>query len=337
MKRYEHVCVHSSLQGKTKTMHEMWRWIVLLSLLLVKEFASGIMLTEVRVPKHTIKGHSVRLECHYDMEGEALYSVKWYKDGREFYRYVPRDDPPGTVFPQPGIAVDLLNSTSEQVVLDPIDLSSSGKYRCEVSAEAPSFQTVSDHGEMLVVVLPEEDPHITGGKPRYQIGDIVRVNCTSGRSKPVVHLTWYINGEAADSALVRRFEPIVSGPDKLETSVLGLEFRVKAKHFKRGDMKLKCLATISTVYWKSNEESVEGEKIQKAPMLESRRAVSTDTRADRVQAASNDALANKYSSGLNFALRVLGLLLVVSGVGGGGGLGSVCGTVATGPWLHGGS
>lgn len=71
------------------------------------EFASGIMLTEVRVPKHTIKGHSVRLECHYDMEGEALYSVKWYKDGREFYRYVPRDDPPGTVFPQPGIIVDV--------------------------------------------------------------------------------------------------------------------------------------------------------------------------------------------------------------------------------------
>ena len=45
----------------------------------------------------------------------------------------------------------LENSTSEQVILDPLDLSSSGKYRCEVSAEAPSFQTVSDHGEMMVV------------------------------------------------------------------------------------------------------------------------------------------------------------------------------------------
>uniref|UniRef100_A0A182F4L1 Uncharacterized protein n=1 Tax=Anopheles albimanus TaxID=7167 RepID=A0A182F4L1_ANOAL len=313
MKRYEHVCVHSTLQdGKTKSMYEMWCWIVLLQLCLALEFASGIMLTEVRVPKHTIKGHAVRLECHYDMEGEALYSVKWYKDGREFYRYVPRDDPPGTVFALAGITLDLQNSTSEQVVLDPIDLSSSGKYRCEVSAEAPSFQTVSDHGEMLVVVLPEEDPYITGGKPRYQIGDTVRVNCTSGRSKPAVHLTWYINGEAADNGLVKRYEPIVSGPDRLETSVLGLEFRVKAKHFKRGDMKLKCLATISTVYWKSNEESVEGEKVQKAPMLESRRAVSSDTRADRVQAASNGASGNKYSSGLNFTLRALGLLAAAS-------------------------
>ena len=61
----------------------------------------------MRVPKHTIRGHAVKLECHYDMEGEALYSVKWYKDGREFYRFVPRDDPPGSVFPQPGIAVDV--------------------------------------------------------------------------------------------------------------------------------------------------------------------------------------------------------------------------------------
>ncbi|XP_053692506.1 uncharacterized protein LOC128740954 [Sabethes cyaneus] len=251
--------------------------------LIVRETAFGIKLTEVRVPKHTIKDHPVRLECHYEMEGEALYAVKWYKDGNEFYRYVPRDNPPAQVFPLSGINVDVQNSTNDQVVLDPIELSSSGKYRCEVSAEAPSFQTVSDHGDMTVVVLPDEDPHITGGKPRYQIGDYVRVNCTSGRSKPAVHLTWYINSEPVDPALIRQYEPVVSGPDRLETSILGLEFRVKPKHFKRGDMKLKCLATISTVYWKSNEESVEGDKPQKAPMLESRKAVSSNTRADRVQ------------------------------------------------------
>lgn len=57
----------------------------------------------------------------------------------------------------------------------------------------------------------------------------------------------------------------------LETAVLGLEFRVANKHFKRGDMKLKCLATIATVYLQSKEESVEGdERILKAPVMESR-------------------------------------------------------------------
>lgn len=37
------------------------------------------------------------------------------------------------------------------MVLDNVSLASTGRYRCEVSAEAPSFQTVSDHGDMIVV------------------------------------------------------------------------------------------------------------------------------------------------------------------------------------------
>lgn len=121
------------------------------------------------------------------MNGEALYSVKWYKDGYEFFRYVPRDHPPAQVFEQNGVNVDvsstsfvcievkvfngpfngnwlffrpfrssllskqLHNSSETQVLLDNVGLASTGRYRCEVSAEAPSFQTVSDHGDMIVV------------------------------------------------------------------------------------------------------------------------------------------------------------------------------------------
>lgn len=62
---------------------------------------------EVRVPNYTVKDNTVKLECHYDMEDEKLYSVKWYKDGHEFYRYLPRDHPPATLFPQNGITVDV--------------------------------------------------------------------------------------------------------------------------------------------------------------------------------------------------------------------------------------
>uniref|UniRef100_A0A182MUU4 Ig-like domain-containing protein n=1 Tax=Anopheles culicifacies TaxID=139723 RepID=A0A182MUU4_9DIPT len=229
-------------------------------------------------------GDSIKLECLYDMEGEALYSVKWYKDGSEFYRYVPRDDPPQQTFPLVGITVNVHNSTNSHVTLESINLFSSGKYRCEASAEAPSFQTVADNSEMMVVVLPDSDPAITGANPRYQIGDHVRVNCTSGRSKPAVHLAWYINSELADPAFVRQYPTIVSfAPDHLETSVLGLEFRLKPKHFRRGDLKLKCLGTISNVYWKSNEESMEADKPLKSHILESRKTeLSATTRADRV-------------------------------------------------------
>lgn len=54
------------------------------------DFTESLRLTEVRIPNHVIRNNTVKLECHFDMNGEQLYSVKWYKDGYEFYRYVPR-------------------------------------------------------------------------------------------------------------------------------------------------------------------------------------------------------------------------------------------------------
>jgi len=47
--------------------------------------------------------------------------------------------------------VKLFNSTDVQVVLQSVNLASSGRYRCEISGEAPMFQTVSDTGDMVVV------------------------------------------------------------------------------------------------------------------------------------------------------------------------------------------
>lgn len=89
----------------------------------------------------------------------------------------------------------------------------------------------------------------------------------------------------ADNLLDCNLNENVSGREGLETSILGLEFIARHKHFKRGNMKLKCLATIATVYLVSNEESVEGERPQKASVLESRgtAAPASGSRADRVQ------------------------------------------------------
>ncbi|XP_035776177.1 uncharacterized protein LOC118458110 [Anopheles albimanus] len=309
--------VVGAVTGRRK--HEMWIPLLLLPWWLLSFVADppavrAIKLTGLRVPKYAILGQSVQLECPYEMEGDELYSVRWYKDGNEFYRFVPRDKPEMQVFPQRGVSVNVHNSSNNHVTLETVKLSSSGKYLCEVSAEAPDFQTVSQHGEMQVVVLPDEDPIITGGKARYQINDYVRVNCTSGRARPAAQLAWYINSELVDPTLVRRYPTIVSFPDQLETSILGLEFRVKQKHFRRGDMKLKCLATIHNVYWKSNEESVESDKPQKAPILESRKSglSSTVTRADRVHAGNNATARNRRDCILVLLCAFISLTLVTS-------------------------
>jgi len=92
---------------------------------------------------------------------------------------------------------------------------------------------------MQRLVLPEADPKITGGRARYQIGDRVNVNCTSGRSKPAVKLSWFINGDHAGPEYVKQYRMVKTGREGLEQTILGLKFRVKQEHFKKGDMKLK--------------------------------------------------------------------------------------------------
>ncbi|XP_033164897.1 uncharacterized protein LOC117144032 isoform X2 [Drosophila mauritiana] len=286
----------------------------------LKDFrVAGLRLTEVRIPMYVIKGTAAQLECLYDLDGEALYSVKWYKDGNEFYRYVPRDMPPAQTFLLPGVNVDLHNSSDAIVTLRNVNLQSAGRFRCEVSGEAPSFQTVTEHGDMIVAYLPDEgSPKISGGRPRYQIGDYVRVNCTAGRSKPAVKLSWQVNGEPVEQQKLRKYDTIVSGRDGLETSVLGLQFRVEQKHFRKGNMKLKCIAELSTVYWRCNEESVEGDRPQKAPVLESRETVyASNSRADPVQASSTGSAPSTPSTPLVLlpvALAVMVMATLAQGI-----------------------
>ncbi|XP_047345787.1 uncharacterized protein LOC124947540 isoform X1 [Vespa velutina] len=252
---------------------------------------TALRMTTLQIPQHVVFNETIRMQCNFSLDNELLYSVKWYKDGHEFYRYVPKDEPTVQIFPVAGVNVNTHHSTERSVVLNNVDLSSSGRYRCEVSAEAPAFQTVSDHADMTVVVLPNEGPLISGGRSRYQVGDVVRLNCTSAPSKPAALLTWFINGESADAQYLKG--PHITAVDArgLETAVLGLEFRVASKHFKRGDMKLKCLATIAAVYLQSNEESVEGdERILKAPVMESRETrAQSHIRNDLINGCSAEA------------------------------------------------
>ncbi|GIY67209.1 uncharacterized protein CDAR_118911 [Caerostris darwini] len=217
------------------------------------------------VPSAVNLGESVELSCIYELENDRLYSIKWYKNDVEFYRFVPNDWPPGQFLPLPGIRVDLSKSGQRSVYLRSVDLNSTGTYRCEVSAEAPSFQSVEAERDMKVMVLPTEGPKITGGQSQYNSGDTVAINCTSAKSKPAATLRWFIN----DNALGPEFETEYSTTlheDGLETSSLSLKFVAKDKHFVSGTMRLRCTASISRIYTMSNEEMFRGGRQQSSPL-----------------------------------------------------------------------
>ncbi|XP_022815039.1 uncharacterized protein LOC111348605 [Spodoptera litura] len=263
--------------------------LLLLAMFLTREYGvTSLELLELRVPAHVALGTRAALACRWALgPADVLYSVKWYKDGKEFFRHVPRDHEPRRKFPLPGVDVEKSSPNGANITLYPAVLETGGRYRCEVSGERPLFPTVSDHGDMVIVALPDHGPTITGSRLRYQIGDRVQVNCTSGRSRPATRLAWYINGEPAPSiALVPPTHE--KHEDGLETTSLALDFKVKPKHFRKGDLKLKCLATIATVYWRSNEESVQGERLKGYSRS---RELTESSRADRVQAAGKPGSA----------------------------------------------
>ena len=85
------------------------------------------------------------------MEGDKLYSIKWYRNGHEFYRYIPSDNPSTTIFNGNGINVDKSQSSEEEILLRSVDLDTTGMYRCEISGEAPLFQTASREAVLAVV------------------------------------------------------------------------------------------------------------------------------------------------------------------------------------------
>ena len=73
--------------------------------------------------------------------------------------------------------------------------------------------------------LPDKGPDISGGVPRYNIGDRVNVTCLSRNSMPAAQLAWYVNGEKADAVHLRTY-PDETTMDGLKTSRLGLTFKV---------------------------------------------------------------------------------------------------------------
>lgn len=59
------------------------------------------------VPAAILRGGTATLFCHFDLEGDTLYSVKWYKGRREFYRFTPKEDPAKKIFPIVGLEVEV--------------------------------------------------------------------------------------------------------------------------------------------------------------------------------------------------------------------------------------
>lgn len=209
----------------------------------------GIKITRFEVPSLVVPGDSAVLTCFYDLGREKLYSVKWFKDQIEFFRFFPSLSPQYMAFPAPGLDTDLTKSSPTSVYLRNLTLKSEGQYTCQVSADEPYFGCVQVHRDVVVYIPPESSPRIYGEISDF--GDNLTLHCSSAKSKPAANLSWYVNDVLMDSGVVRA--EVVRHPDRLESSSSSIN--VPWHHLPAGNVfRLSCAASIADLVTAVSDE-----------------------------------------------------------------------------------
>ncbi|XP_048505415.1 uncharacterized protein LOC105683032 isoform X2 [Athalia rosae] len=83
------------------------RRVLFLILVLITGGATGLRDVRITVPAMVRSRDSALLSCDYDLEGADLYSIKWYHEEEEFYRFVPKEAPPQAIFAVRDIQIDV--------------------------------------------------------------------------------------------------------------------------------------------------------------------------------------------------------------------------------------
>ena len=81
---------------------------LILPLLTATVVVNGLKLDRVVTPKKVHIGDVAVLKCPFELGKDRLYSVKWYKDGEEFFRYIPKYNPPMSEKAVNGVKVQVM-------------------------------------------------------------------------------------------------------------------------------------------------------------------------------------------------------------------------------------
>ncbi|XP_023216291.1 uncharacterized protein LOC111618898 [Centruroides sculpturatus] len=263
----------------------MWAYFVACAIFI--QCASCLRLVRLDVPHAILNGDSIWLNCSFDLEADELYSVKWYKNNVEFYRYLPSDQPPAQKYDLLGVYLDVRASCLRLVRLDVPHAILNGDsiwLNCSFDLEAdelysvkwyknnvefyrylPSDQPPAQKYDLLGVYLDvhnyllfkapgygRKGPTINGVKGRYHIGDVIELNCTS-IMHPKPQLQWIINNKVASPEHV-----IIYKVEESNKSLLGLRFQIFQHHFVEDQLRINCTAKLSVVKTSKTEQNISG-------------------------------------------------------------------------------
>jgi len=243
------------------------RWLLpLLPLLTLLTSTGSLTLTNLEFPSHVMLGQSTSLKCSFTREpSQKLDSIKWYKDGREFYRLHPHNQK-RQEFPTTGVTIDanltsfhlLPQSGHHTVALLHTRLETTGSYRCQITEAQAPFHTEEQDKNLTVIIQPEKgSPRIHVSKSVVYLGQEAEVECWSDRSKPAAQLQFFLNGDRVPSDKVQDLKVSFESDGQLETSYRKMRFTVRESHFSADSLVVKCNANIGEAYWQTSQVEIQ--------------------------------------------------------------------------------
>jgi len=216
-------------------------------------------------------GQPTNLKCSFTKEpSQKIDSIKWYKDGHEFYRLHPNipinSENHRKQFQTAGVKIDynstlyssLPQSGQHTVSLVDTKISTSGVYRCQITEAQAPFHTEQQDKNLTIIIQPE------GGSPRLKVsksvmstGEQALVECWSDRSKPAADLQFFINGNRVPGEKVDDLEIFSESNGQLETSYRRMRLTVRDNHLSANSLVVKCNANIGEAYWQTTDAVIQ--------------------------------------------------------------------------------
>lgn len=175
----------------------------------LKGESSVFLQVGVEVPAYAVTGGQATLGCSFHLTGIPIYSLKWYHNGTEFYRFVPSERTQAIRIKSPddfSVTEAFRGDQRVTLFLSRLTPSASGQYRCEVMAEHPSFLMEAVMGEMTVLREPLSPPVIAGARQSYHSSEEIEIKCYPRHASPTGYtpvLHWLLDGRQVAPELVR--------------------------------------------------------------------------------------------------------------------------------------
>ncbi|XP_048521885.1 uncharacterized protein LOC109533651 isoform X3 [Dendroctonus ponderosae] len=164
----------------------------------------------------------------------------------------------------------LSRSSLNEIVLLDVEQEATGRYKCEVSTDAPNFYTTASSAFLYVVDVPEEDPIMDINKDQSGHTNVIRANCTTPPSYPAMNVTWYINGIKVKETGRKSvsLDPLYAYSKNRRSpymTISYLEKEIDENIFQSGAIKVQCISTLFNLYKSENVRYIDDVRPQPWP------------------------------------------------------------------------